>query len=37
VPLVELTPEQAEMLAAELKAITFRMPGMEREQAIGDL
>jgi len=36
VPLVELTPEQAEMLAAELKAIGFTMPGMEREQAIGD-
>src|SRR5438876_6155833 len=27
-PLVELTPEQAETLAAELKAISFTMPGI---------
>jgi len=27
VPLVELTPEQAEMLAAELRAIGFRDDG----------
>jgi 4-hydroxy-tetrahydrodipicolinate synthase len=27
-PLVELTPEQAKTLAAELKAISFTMPGM---------
>jgi len=27
-PLVELTPEQAKMLAAELKAISFTMPGL---------
>jgi 4-hydroxy-tetrahydrodipicolinate synthase len=29
-PLVELTTEQAELLAAELKAIGFAMPGIER-------
>ena len=28
-PLVELTPEQAKMLAAELKAFSFTMPGLE--------
>jgi 4-hydroxy-tetrahydrodipicolinate synthase len=28
-PLVELTPEQAKTLAAELKAISFTMPGIE--------
>ena len=27
-PLVELTPEQAKTLAAELKAIGFTMPGI---------
>jgi 4-hydroxy-tetrahydrodipicolinate synthase len=27
-PLVELTPEQAKTLAAELKAISFTMPGV---------
>jgi hypothetical protein len=27
-PLVELTPEQAKTLAAELKAISFAMPGI---------
>jgi hypothetical protein len=26
---IELTPEQAETLAAELKAIGFSMPGVE--------
>jgi 4-hydroxy-tetrahydrodipicolinate synthase len=30
-PLVELTPEQAKTLAAELKAIGFAMPGVGRE------
>ncbi|MCA1601130.1 MAG: dihydrodipicolinate synthase family protein, partial [Acidobacteria bacterium] len=29
-PLVELTAEQAKMLAAELKAISFTMPGLKR-------
>jgi len=29
-PLVELTPEQAKTLAAELKAIGFTMPGIEK-------
>jgi len=29
-PLVELTPEQAKTLAAELKAISFTMPGVRR-------
>jgi 4-hydroxy-tetrahydrodipicolinate synthase len=29
-PLVELTPEQTKSLAAELKAISFTMPGVER-------
>jgi 4-hydroxy-tetrahydrodipicolinate synthase len=28
-PLVELTPEQAKLLAAELKEISFTMPGRE--------
>ena len=28
-PLVELTPEQAKTLAAELKAIGFTMPGVD--------
>jgi 4-hydroxy-tetrahydrodipicolinate synthase len=32
-PLVELTPEQAKTLAAELKAIGFAMPGMSRPEA----
>jgi len=30
-PLVELTPEQTKTLAAELKAISFTMPGVRRE------
>jgi 4-hydroxy-tetrahydrodipicolinate synthase len=34
-PLVELTPEQAKMLAAELKAIGFAMPGVRVECAAG--
>jgi hypothetical protein len=29
-PLVELTAEQAKTLAAELKAIGFTMPGLQR-------
>ncbi len=29
-PLVELTPEQAKTLTAELKAIGFTMPGVRR-------
>src|SRR5438874_7613454 len=29
-PLVELTPEKAKTLVAELKAISFRMPGVRR-------
>ena len=32
-PLVELTPEQAKTLAAELKAISFTMPGLRRVEA----
>ncbi len=32
-PLVELTPEQAKTLAAELKAIGFTMPGKRRVEA----
>jgi hypothetical protein len=28
-PLVELTPEQAQTLAAELKTISFAMPGLK--------
>jgi 4-hydroxy-tetrahydrodipicolinate synthase len=32
-PLVDLTPEQAKTLAAELKAIGFAMPGMSRPEA----
>jgi 4-hydroxy-tetrahydrodipicolinate synthase len=35
-PLVELTPEQAKTLAAELKAISFTMPGMRRGTADRD-
>jgi 4-hydroxy-tetrahydrodipicolinate synthase len=31
-PLVELTPEQAKTLAAELKAISFEMPGLRMEE-----
>jgi hypothetical protein len=31
-PLVELTPEQAKTLAAELKAIGFEMPGLKMEE-----
>jgi 4-hydroxy-tetrahydrodipicolinate synthase len=31
-PLVELTPEQAKTLAAELKAISFAMPGKRKEE-----
>jgi 4-hydroxy-tetrahydrodipicolinate synthase len=31
-PLVELTTEQAKLLAAELKAIGFAMPGLGRLQ-----
>jgi 4-hydroxy-tetrahydrodipicolinate synthase len=34
-PLVELTPQQAKTLAAELKAISFSMPGLKRAQAAG--
>jgi hypothetical protein len=34
-PLVELTPEQAKTLAAELKAISFTMPGMSVVEATG--
>jgi 4-hydroxy-tetrahydrodipicolinate synthase len=34
-PLVELTPEQAKTLAAELKAISFTMPGVGRVEARG--
>jgi 4-hydroxy-tetrahydrodipicolinate synthase len=30
-PLVELSPEQAKTLAADLKAIGFTMPGIVRE------
>jgi 4-hydroxy-tetrahydrodipicolinate synthase len=30
-PLVELTTEQTELLAAELKAIGFAMPGVRSE------
>jgi len=33
-PLVELTAEQAKMLAAELKAISFGMPGVKSEAPI---
>jgi 4-hydroxy-tetrahydrodipicolinate synthase len=33
-PLVELTPEQAKTLAAELKAISFAMPGVKSEAPI---
>jgi 4-hydroxy-tetrahydrodipicolinate synthase len=32
-PLVELTAEQAKTLAAELKAISFTMPGLKRPEA----
>jgi len=32
-PLVELTPEKAKTLVAELKAISFRMPGVRRVEA----
>ena len=32
-PLVELTAEQAKTLAAELKAISFTMPGLKRVDA----
>jgi hypothetical protein len=32
-PLVELTPEQAKTLAAELNAISFTMPGVRRVEA----
>src|SRR6266404_8028744 len=32
-PLVELTPEQAKTLAAELKTISFTMPGLRRVDA----
>jgi len=32
-PLVELTPDQAKTLAAELKAISFTMPGVRRVEA----
>ena len=31
-PLVEFTPEQAKLLAAELKAIAFTMPGIGRQK-----
>ena len=31
-PLVELTAEQAKTLAAELKAISFTMPGWENDE-----
>jgi 4-hydroxy-tetrahydrodipicolinate synthase len=31
-PLVELTSEQAKTLAAELKAISFTMPGLKRAE-----
>jgi 4-hydroxy-tetrahydrodipicolinate synthase len=31
-PLVELIPEQAKTLAAELKAISFEMPGLRMEE-----
>jgi len=33
-PLIELTPEQAKTLAAELKAISFTMPGVKSEAPI---
>jgi 4-hydroxy-tetrahydrodipicolinate synthase len=33
-PLVELTSGQAEMLAAELRAISFKMPGLMRADAL---
>jgi 4-hydroxy-tetrahydrodipicolinate synthase len=33
-PLVELTPEQAKTLAAELKTISFTMPGLKRADAM---
>jgi 4-hydroxy-tetrahydrodipicolinate synthase len=29
-PLVELTPEQGKTLAADLKAVSFTMPGVRR-------
>ena len=32
-PLVALTPDQAKTLAAELKAISFTMPGVRRVEA----
>jgi 4-hydroxy-tetrahydrodipicolinate synthase len=32
-PLIELTPEQAKTLAAELKAISFTMPGVRRVES----
>jgi len=32
-PLVELTPEQANTLAADLKAIGFTMPGIAKLSA----
>ena len=32
-PLVELTTEQAKLLAAELKAIGFAMPGLATDSA----
>jgi hypothetical protein len=32
-PLVELTPEQAKTLAAELKAIRFTMRGVRRVES----
>jgi len=35
-PLVELTPEQAKTLAAELKAISFTMPGKGSFQRMKD-
>jgi hypothetical protein len=31
-PLVELTPDEAKTLAAELKAIGFTMPGKRKEE-----
>jgi 4-hydroxy-tetrahydrodipicolinate synthase len=35
-PLIELTAEQAKTLAAELKTISFTMPGLERVRRLGE-
>jgi hypothetical protein len=35
-PLIEFTPEQAKMLARELKGIGFAMPGIAKVVAAGD-